>query len=364
MEKTNFTFLRSISWVMAFAMLFVVSTAANASLTCNDNVQVSVDPALNLCQVEVNADMILENPDPAETYEITISNGPNVLWTGTNSVVFDASAWLGATLTVNIEEQSTTNSCWGSITIEDKAKPVIDCPTAPINITCTDDLSIVPFPTADDNCDVNPVVELTDMIWTDLDACDNGQVVVERYFVATDASGNVSDICVQIITINRPDDIDFPDDITWDCALYAANPGIIDASLTGSGIPQAASFFNGATGTPYYIDEQYCQYAYSHADDVLPTCNYPASTDSPVFKIIRTWTVLDWCTGNVVTSNNGGEDNVQVIKVADTTPPAVGSPTVEVQANVPGAHPQPCTSTGYIPAPTVSDDCTDIVYRQ
>ena len=53
-----------------------------------------------------------------------------------------------------------------------------------------------------------------------------------------------------------------------------------------------------------------------YLDELIETCG-------DGFKIIRTWTVLDWCTNNVILSNDLGEDNIQVIKVVDSTPPTV-----------------------------------------
>lgn len=72
---------------------------------------------------------------------------------------------------------------------------------------------------------------------------------------------------------------------------------------------------------------------------------------------MRTWTVLDWCSGQVVVSNDAGEDNVQLIKVTDITPPSINRDPFDVSADIYGVHPQPCTSQDFLLPPTVSDNC-------
>jgi len=91
-------------------------------------------------------------------------------------------------------------------------------------------------------------------------------------------------------------------------------------------------------------------HASTYADQIIETCG-------STFKIVRTWTVLDWCTEQVVTSNSSGEDNIQIIKIIDDVAPDVYIDPFTVSANVPAAHPQPCKSTGYLPAPDVTDNC-------
>ena len=116
--------------------------------------------------------------------------------------------------------------------------------------------------------------------------------------------------------INPNASFQFPDDRFWSCEKYAAHPNITDPilytavdSTTGSGLPA------GVTG-------QYCQYSYLHADDTLQSCGN-------TFKIIRTWTIINWCTGQIVLTDSDGDDNEQIIKLVDdqkptmTIPPAV-----------------------------------------
>jgi hypothetical protein len=113
---------------------------------------------------------------------------------------------------------------------------------------------------------------------------------------------------------------------------------------------------NTGSGIPLDLDGQFCGYQYTHADAILDDCGTS-------FKIVRTWTVLDWCNSTVVTSNQAGEDNVQVIKVVDITGPSVSIAPFEVSANITGQHPMPCTSQDFLPPATITDNCNDWTVR-
>jgi hypothetical protein len=221
MEQTSFTHLRKLLMaVLPIALLFAWGEVAAQSLACNDNVQVSVDAAPNgSCNVDLTADMVLEgDPLPNEDYLLEVMQGINVLYSGLNEIDFSGSPHLGQTLTVKVTLVSTGNNCWGSIIIEDKGKPVVNCQD--YTISCTEEYMNLPFPSANDNCDPNPDVQLVDNVVFDDDACDDGIAQVSRVFIAIDESGNESAVCYDLIIIERPDDVDFPNDIMWECDQY------------------------------------------------------------------------------------------------------------------------------------------------
>ncbi|MBR9920717.1 MAG: hypothetical protein GYB31_07735, partial [Bacteroidetes bacterium] len=370
MNFAKSTMMRSLTWMLLLPVALLTSNAAMAqAIACNDNVQVSVDPTPDgNCTVDLTADMVLEGtPDPNADYLIEVMQGPNVLYSGVNVVSFSGAPHLGQTLVTKVTNLTSTNSCWGSIHVEDKADPVLFCGTT--TISCTQDYNNVPFPDADDNCDLFPDVQQvsSDIDITNQCNVDGGFVIVTRGFIAIDDSGNESDVCYDQIIIERPDDVDFPNDITWECTQYNDYANITDAvelhptvaalevgteTIDASDITSGAVLANTGSGVPGGITGQYCNYNISYSDQTIATCGTS-------FKIIRTWTVLDWCTNSVVTSNEDGEDNVQVIKILDTTPPVVTMAPFEVSANVPGQHPQPCTSQDFLPAANVSDNCND-----
>ena len=119
-------------------------------------------------------------------------------------------------------------------------------------------------------------------------------------------------------------------------------------ATTGAGTPNV---FQGGGGS--------CMYLTTFEDDTLAACGGAPG----VFKILRAWTVLNWCTSEV-------ETDIQVIKVIDRTPPTLEVPaTVTLNANV-GANSGTggngnsgngvCASSGLLPLPTVSDACSGV----
>ncbi len=371
MLKTNFTRTPKKRWAL-ICLLFLVLGYGNMiaqSMACNDLVQVSIDGTPNACQVIINADMILEgDPIPGHDYYIEIKHNFTVIASGVNEVtITNASQYFGYTLTATIEDLSTGNSCWGSMILEDKLAPIITC--SDVTVECSQDLN-VPFPTAVDNCDLYPEVQMTGETTNSTTICPNGYATNQRTFVAIDEEGNVSLPCIQTIYIERPTAVDFPNDIIWHCTQYDSYPAIINAE------PLNPLVWDNDLSTPNVIDValnldpnvldstgsgvvanvigQFCNYLQSSSDQVLNTCG-------TTLKILRTWTVLDWCTSTVVTSGVGGEDNIQVIKVLDSVDPEIERSPFNVSANVPGLHPQPCRSQAFLFAPTlVSDNCNSV----
>ena len=104
-------------------------------------------------------------------------------------------------------------------------------------------------------------------------------------------------------------------------------------------------------GTPSISQGLYCPYSFTVSDDTLQTCGSG-------FKIVRTFVVIDWCAGALVTTDALGNPPTQIIKVVDDVAPTVTPLSVTVNANVNGNHPQLCAYVGPIPAPTgLTDNC-------
>ncbi len=323
----------------SFADIFVTGWAAPPAtgVACNGQVNVTLEPSSGLCQATITPDMVLEggNGGCLDNYSVSIQDG-----NGTNNVLNG----IGTFIYVVTGPNGFT--CWGQINAEDKLPPEIVC--SDVTIECDETANAfgqpgpVPDPVATDNC-FSPVIQLQSETVVD-DICALGTTTITRVYIASDAAGNVSVPCTQTITINRTTDVLFPVDVIVECSDFEANPSLIDPTSTGAGIPSN-------------IDGHYCKYNYVYSDDTIPDCG-------TTFKIIRTWTVVDWCTNSLITSGSAG-DNVQVVKVVDSTPPAVNIPPFEVSANNVGAHPLPCTSTGFLPVPVgaISDACHDFTVR-
>jgi len=108
------------------------------TLACNDNVQVSVNEN---CEAYVTTDMIFEG-GPYGCYDdyIVAVEGYGE---GFGGVTIDNDA-IGQTLTVTVTDPATGNSCWGTISVEDKIPPVIEC--RDVQIMCGAQLPDVPAP--------------------------------------------------------------------------------------------------------------------------------------------------------------------------------------------------------------------------
>ncbi len=306
-------------------------------LACNDNVQISLNKD---GQVVVGAAMVLEGGPYGcyndyivtvyDTYEAPLGN------------VMDCSH-VGEVWTVSVTDPNTGNRCWGEIRVKDKMPPVVHCEDRVIS--CSQDIGSLPKPTAIDNCDPAPVVANAGVFLMDDEPCDDNEVKYIRTWIAEDKYGNTSLACEEVVTVQRPANVDFPNDITFYCTPV------------------------GNTGVPKGLDGKHCAYSYTYQDEFIEICE--GATE--VYKIIRTWVVLDWCSGQIITAgfddvNNNGiqdpgeedEDNIQIIMKVDNVPPVIEVGNVTVSANLAGEHPEPCRSTSLIPAPIVTDDCSGV----
>ncbi len=350
MEMENFTTKTKIifdkfiklGFLSALLLLCAYDTAsAQCPLGCNNSVQISLDTD---CSVEVTPDMVLEGQGTAGcdyTVSVLGSNGQPI----PGSPVVGA-AYIGETLTVKVSLGA--NSCWGTITIEDKLPPVIDCPDD-MTVSCYES-SDFPNPIATDNCDGNIGVDIVSDEIVDLDCNDNFSARRTIIYQATDASGNQSAFCVKNIYFERIGlgDIVFPsnkDDVE-DPALECDNIPFWD--IDGDFYPDPEE-----TGTPTTTDgfnifpnNSYCELNATFVDQVLPICESS-------FKVLRTWTVLDWCTGEIL-------EEFQIIKVVDKENPIVTCVPDDPYAV--SADPYDCEGTWVVPAPIVIYDCSSTSY--
>lgn len=314
-----------IDWIHAFQEenIFPFSSPGQeetqlppVALSCKPEVNVS----LGLGGYAVLTSIMLVNAPayPPFQYEVDIM-GP------LNDTVFCDQ--IGQELMVVVTELPTGNSCMSTVFIEDKLRPVLTC--TPDTLPCTVDIPSIDFEEfidgATDNCD-------DDLDYTysytvqNLPCNPNGLTQqISVLWTATDDSGN-STSCQDIIYLQKPGlaEIDFPADITLSCV----NPNI-DPENTGEPTYEGEPI-NGA-----------CQFVVFYNDQVVPMC-----TGSQ--KIIRLWTVMDWCTGAQIT-------HPQEIILIDNVPPSLTCP-----ANITiGTDPGVCTTKYTLPMPVVSDLCAN-----
>ena len=329
MKNANFTNLRTLF----IAVIALFATAANAqSLACNDNVQVSVSPNGTDCATELTADMVVEGHDANVNYDlaVTLSNGTQV--TGTDAVTINGE--VGETLMVMVTVGN--NSCWGSISIEDKVGPsclsvsdyTIDCTQT---IAAGDDSNDPWYPSFSDNCGVAAITLVSET--TGGDFC-NGGTTTTRVWTAIDNSGNAAVTnCTQVITTVQ-------NTITWPNAEVSVECGA--GTLAGLVADQE----------DFILDQlaDGCMYSLDWSDVNFTGCG-------GLDKISRTWSLLNMCDNSIATF-------VQLISVVDTQEPTISYNDITVVANVDASHPLPCLSTANIPTNAGVSDCTDIVSVQ
>lgn len=356
MKKENFTLdfntpLKRIARLSILPVLLIMlSFQANAQcpLGCNNSVQISLD---NDCQVTVTPDMILEGQGSAScnyTVEVLDANDnpiPNAVVDG---------VYIGQTLKARVLTDDG-NSCWGSITIEDKLKPVLDCADV-VEISCYSTYN-PGLPGVTDNCDPNPTITILSDVTTDIDCLDPNFPTLSAQRVITyraeDASGNVSNTCTQTVNYVRiglgeivfPDNLDNIEDDALSCDSYS--------EATWNEFNPAYPFFNvtGAPSTPdganILPNNSLCELNATFSDQIITICESS-------FKVLRTFTVLDWCTGDV-------REEFQIIKILDNEPPLVT--TLQDNEFAASADPYTCTADFSVPAPVLISDCSTWTYE-
>lgn len=187
---------------------------------------------------------------------------------------------VGDTITVELLVTDTggnVNTCSTDVAVLDNTPPTC-VPPQPVFTTCAD----LPADFLADDPDVSELADLFGMA-TFQDAClgasiqelsptinmaDCGQGSIIRRFQASDAAGNVSS-CQQLITIsgNTNYEIKFPKDVFGDCV----DPGADTVMINNFGCDPMAI---------------------NSSDQVFDV------TDGACFKILRTYTVINWCEYN------------------------------------------------------------------
>ena len=228
------------------------------------------------------------------------------------------------------------NFCWVEVMVEDKVMPTITCP-ANQTIDCADDysdLSIFGTATATDNCDFELKLEES----TNLDNC--GQGTITRTWAATDMD-NQSATCIQTISVvnEMPWNTD-GQQIVWP-KDYESSECLTALSLAPEDLPEGF-------GEPTILGVNSCALIATNYDDVVLSIEPPAC-----YKIVRTWSVIDWCSYDVNSPDGVGRyEYSQVIKVLDKDAPIFDPVPGEVVLTSEGEQ---CGVDVVIPAVTVKD---------
>ncbi len=343
------------------------SDQASTSLSCIGQINLSIDQD---CQAILEVPNILtgSNCSPMAMFTLSVNIPGEGVVTGSSITFTDAH--VGQSFDVSVIGPNGLNTCWGRVTIEDKVGPAIICPTD-LTIQCTmpTDTSATGVPTLVGVGCEDITISYSDAVVNTM--CEGEyQSVISRRFYATDGAGNVGPACVQTIYIERETLMSalFPphwdglpshtgiqdngvgsnDPLTCDGAGVVFNTitredgrvvpsPYADGDLIGTGAP-------GGVGTCGTIQTWY-------EDLIIEICEDNCSQSSPSYKVLRTWDVFDWCTGNTTIHQ-------QVIKVMDTLAPefVIGVPDLTVSTDLWG-----CGATINLPTISAVDNCSNEV---
>lgn len=229
------------------------------------------------------------------------------------------------------DRAGNSSECMADVIVQDKLPPRITCPKDTL-VYCETDLSnlnVFGNATATDNCGYT-IAQRTEL---NLNNCNTG--TIRRWFIATDDGGR-KDSCFQTITVVDTakfdsTDIDFPKDITLTGCRGDVSPDV--------------------TGKPQYRNRDRCNQIIANYKDIDFN-----SVPGVCHKILRTWTVIDWCQYDAhnPNSNVGIWTKVQVIMVSENRGPDFTSSCADREL---------CITTGCSVvssfSATATDNCTD-----
>ncbi len=196
---------------------------------------------------------------------------------------------------------------------------------ASITLTCG-----FPTPVFAYDCALDTMILLDEMIVeTHCDQSEWNGAVIERVWQASDDFGHTS-TCTQTVGLQAPsfDRVQWPDNVTLACDA-TADP------LTEAGIPAFGCF---------PITDDYhglCDMTYTYDDQTFSTCGNSS-------KILRTWTIINWCTGV-------SKDYVQTIHLSDQV-----GPTIDVANILANTNTYTCDATVDFNQ-AVTDDCGEVI---
>ena len=222
------------------------------------------------------------------------------------------------------DKKGLTNTCMVEVTVQDKLPPVLQCPDD-VTLDCADGIGgpeHLGWPIVVDNTlECVPV----DTTWEDIgdpDQCGSG--LIERHFRVQDLTNpNLFGTCIQYIYlhdtdpfyINRNNDNDPNDDVDWP-------PNVTVTECFSDLHPDNL----GDDGYPKLYDDECSLVAATYKDQVFTFV--PDACE----KVIRTWTVIDWCQFEEAwptqdPNGNGIQDGiweyVQIIKLVNENAPTI-----------------------------------------
>ncbi len=347
-----------------------IAQCSSTSFGCNSSLNISTDEncvvAISPSQVFANYSSLassctdLLNVHVTDEFDNLIGQGEEVIINLSSPITIS----IGDSIKVTVFQDDNGNNmfddgelnCWGGARVEDKLPPVLEnC--SDTTIYCYESLGNIVggpiFPIqAQDGCSLAPLTpSLVDSTLTLLNCDPSIKGTLVKTWEVTDASNNTA-TCTQIITILRLPTtgitIDAPDDVNLEC--NSNNSPDISPNVTG--YPKYT--FTNINSEEVTIELTPANTAGLCSDiKVLPFQDVgPLATCGGGEKYIRTFTILDWCTGGTLA------EVVQQIEISDTQAPIFICPNdmvVNTTANS-------CGGTITLPSLGITDACGSAPY--
>ncbi len=362
-------------------------------IACNDTITFSINAD---CTAETAIAMFLES----EAQEVCGEYVEDYLSTFYASEVMDPDGnpiadadipnYIGQCLDFKVTDLCTENYCWGVMCVEDKVAPLIEnCDDLDAFLYCyefdgvlhspmytnpTDGL--LPYPVINDCGDDYTLTYTDEFEYLNEDDPKCGDIVITRTWVTYETAGGsgathtLTDTCKATYTLVPFDlsGIELPSKtVSLSCGQEAHPDSImsyyddplsvdydfdecrLDRVENNEGIQHAYPhiYAIGCDGELHAqaINNNVCNIFTSYTDLDFAACDDCPENDHK--KITRTWTFLDWCSGEVV-------DYEQLIKAVDDVPPVI-----EVADYTAGIDPWNCLGNFTFKTPEhLYDDCT------
>ena len=339
-------------------MLGAVNAQSQCSLACNSLTNISLDNSTSNCQAVITVGMVADTSGCISDQLSVIVNDANGNPIPNATIT---AQYIGQTLEVIVLDGATNNSCWGSLFIEDKLPPVIDCNQGPDNITCFDLQNFVPVAT--DNCDNNLDIFKTKPDSVVVNNCDDPSVsdeILKTVFVtyiAVDDQGLSSEECTfefsvlriqNFENIVRPKSLLLQNGSHLECdSMYNKLPNGLPSpldlvvpgqpTLFGTGVPT----INGVDLFPNSFED--CNLLVTYVDTELPPIGC-------VKKIMRRWDIFEWSCSNPQRDTS----LIQMIEIVDSEGPTFTCPA-DYTISTNGSS---CEASVILPAVNASDNCS------
>lgn len=327
------------------------ATTSGCTMACNTT---NIGIPANCRPTLIARDFLTTSYDCATSFIIQLLQTPTgpILEQGVDSLVADGISIGGnpyplvnQNYVINIIENITggsPNSCWNWHTFQDNVAPEIVCRPAD-TVFCYEPLVLYSL-TGITDCSGPLTAHVIDSTYTPYSCSIDPYLLgrITRKYYLTDASGNRSDTCEDVLFLAPPskDSIQFPANVgTLQCDDNFA------ADANGHPLPSV-------TGVPTIRNTSInlypstlgllCNMTTSYSDQELPMgCG---------IKIMRRWVSYFWTCA--------GEDSIahiQEIIISDTVPPVVTAP-----ADVTITAGQNCRASYTVPPATITDNCNHL----